>query len=738
MSSTRYELYRQQVFELARTLVIKYHPIGVAINRGLYADGYQTDADNLASWKYYQNLAGVRYSTDPIMTIKAIENGVIQDIEFTRENLVNRSTTKREYFFGSRFYNDLLRRYPTEEMRIMGVLYPIVDGHNTSIAIAESIQKAIEAEDGTILRFNSDLVEENETNLIPQLETWIKRFLDRWCIQEYASTDDFYIASMLSILYANLPMVIMNIRLANCKTNFAHSFHIREYLESNGKLGYYVDFLNKKQALWLYRNIRYINRNAGKQSTFESLVQNLLTERQLPLAKYDARHNLSQQPTQLYPDVEMFRTPVNFRQVGVGSDSLTVADVLTKEMTLGQEGSLIVADEDLVISSEIKNSLSNDLPTKVLESSVLDLTDSVTYPLADVLLYNWAYRCSVNKYSAPVYFTHPRTGERVLLTAKDAFILYLYCYNYAECHLPNGDPFIMATIPVFTVLNIFRETAPNLGQLKNTVDVSLVSDDLLDLLLEDPLDLSEDYLSTDDFYTAMSAVQQRMMHFRSLWARQQDYRVRGYMEFAANMFFKDVEVSLAPADTLYVDWITEKGIDLQDLSVSDYRSIYLELLRNGTGAGENISKSLRELHAAMISLMVQLSSYSVQYLKSINASAEYIEDAPVIRLGEIDEERFDEPTVEIPNIWAEKPRAAFSNTNDLSINGDAIPYFPDYSHKHSFKISTDIRFSKSNAAIDAINVLLPSAYFSFADPETINLNTAINTTEVPEYGYPIN
>ena len=82
-------------------------------------------------------------------------------------------------------------------------------------------------------------------------------------------------------LVSRLVNVVLGIRLNNCHTRFAHSYHIWTYLNGFGELRQYKGLLNTAQALWLYRNIRYITNNAGKSSTFDKLVENLLTKRNI-------------------------------------------------------------------------------------------------------------------------------------------------------------------------------------------------------------------------------------------------------------------------------------------------------------------------------------------------------------------------------------------------------------------------------------------------------------------------
>ena len=74
----------------------------------------------------------------------------LETILFSKENLELHPLTRESYQFGTRYYYNLLNKYPNQEFLIKGILYPC------------DINKAIEAEDGEILSYQSDLVEEQE------------------------------------------------------------------------------------------------------------------------------------------------------------------------------------------------------------------------------------------------------------------------------------------------------------------------------------------------------------------------------------------------------------------------------------------------------------------------------------------------------------------------------------------------------------------------------------------------
>lgn len=728
MSNVHYQLYVKSVLRLVKTLVVKYDLVGQIINDGLVeTKQFSTEPELRETWKYYLNMSGQYHVTDTPMTIRSLEHGVVLDIDFTRENLLARPTTAREYFYGSSFYQQLVSRYPGQEELILGILSPIVENADASIGIAASIQKAVNGKDGDILYFDSKLIEENEVDLIPRLEKWIKGYIKRWIVPQYAITDDLYIQTALFYMYAALPQVIMNIRLSNCHTPRAHSFHIREFLESNGKLGSYMDSLTKAQALALYKNIRYINRHPGSQQTFKWLVQNVLTVRDLPLSYYALRHNYDDLPTLLDAKVEMARFPINYSTRQTGSNVVDPEYILNKETIFERDGKLDVNKEAAYIREKMSSSPDGSIITKVLESAVLDNTDSVTYPLEDVLFNNWVWRAAKGQYNAPIFFTYPATGERMMLSALEAFILYLYVFNLAENTNADGGPVKLPTIPTFSTFDIYRETPPSLAQLQNCVDVGLVGLDQLQLILDNPIEVPLDFTNTDEFYTSMVEVQERMMRNGWLYSSQTHFMVHGYMRWAVSMLYLSEEVELADPDTSYEDWLNDKGFELDTLSKVELRALYADLYRAATGIGDNASRSLRTTHAQLISLMARLSSYNVQYIRDINNGSLIIEDAADIRLGDIDVDAAGSANVELPvlGILSQSTSVVDSSTENMLTEVQILSSRSGGSG--TFDIGWEFQWDVTSDSFQAIQyVELPAVELEIVEPNVVDIENIIS------------
>ena len=174
-SSNYYQLYIDKVLMLAQTIVIKsedtVNGLNTFVNDQATINGTAT-VNTLApkTWKYYLNVSGQYHYLDIPMYVVSIDTQ--QKILFNLENLALHVATATAYQFGSRLYKLLVSQFPTQEILIKGILYPV------------NIDEAISALDGTILGYPSNLVESNEYSLITKLQTWINGYKVRWVNQQ--------------------------------------------------------------------------------------------------------------------------------------------------------------------------------------------------------------------------------------------------------------------------------------------------------------------------------------------------------------------------------------------------------------------------------------------------------------------------------------------------------------------------------------------------------------------------
>lgn len=612
MSKAQYDIYRRKVLDLTRTLVVKSNASADAINRELRALGRAVNDNDPESWKYYLHLAGDYHASDVVMTVKSLDT--FEEIVFTKANLEHHLATTREYrLFGS-FYRALVARYPAQEDLIKGILNPV------------DMDTAIAAQDGQILYHDVTLVETNEENLIPKLESWCKVFSRRWMVRPYAQIDDLYVPAHFGIMYMLIPAVVMNIRLGNCHTNYAHSYHIREYLASHQKLDWAVDYMTKKQMLWLYREIRFIERNAGKQSTFKSLIQNVMTERNLPLAEWNMRHSLLEMPDELTPRVEFTRSTLNLDLSAAGVETRNVIEMLEAEEIKARGNSRVMEDDAPLIREMMENSINDELQTKVLESAIIDNTDAQLFTLSDTLLNHWLFLADRGRYQAVITVDNPRTGTPLVLTVKEAFVVFIYVYG-------KSMGLEMNNLPILPAHFVRKLTTPTRATLRGMIDRRLVDENVLDAIYANINPLGN-YISTEAFYRDVKKVHDGLMAHRWIWTTREHKDERGQVEEAAMFLYHTPNIDLGSTEN-YEQWFVDRGLDMPLFSRLEASLLAETLVSYATGANLNTTTSLREIQTAMLRIMSTLSSYTVQYLQSINTMPLIVTDWQVPRIGNI-------------------------------------------------------------------------------------------------------
>lgn len=612
MSSNNYQIYINQTLQLAETIVIKSSYSAQALNAWVEATGHTTDPDP-TTWKYYLNLAGEYHSIDQVMTVVSLDT--LEEIVFNKANLAIHLATARAYQYGTDDYARLLQRYPNQEQLILGILYPT------------DINLAVSAKDGQILSYPPGLVEDNEYSLIPRLQKWIYHFKQRWHVPAFDYVDELYHATMLGYMYALLVQAILTYRDAACNTNEAHSYHVREYLASHGYLDAYADSLTLEQALYFYRNIAYIEHHAGRNDTFDSLTEHIMTKRTLPLAEYTMKHDVTDQTENLYPEVIFRKRQLNLGIALPKNNKISVAQMLAKEAPLAPSNTLDVADVTDQITTVMKNSPSNVVATKVLESSVVDETNSSPWILSEILFNHWLYLSCQGLYTAYVTATNPKTNEKIPLTAKEAFTLALYLFSKTMDET-------LVTVPKAYASRVQTVTPVSVDTIYGLVDHKLIERAVaVEALSQQPV--IKPVISIDAFYDLSYAINEAVQFQRRLIARQQHYERRAQVLGMVSRIYQDQWLELEPAGTLYSTWLSSRNIDLSGLARADYQVMFNDLVAQATGASLHPESSLKSLQSAMVNMFTQLVSYGVQIIAEINDANIRKTDWPAVRVGNV-------------------------------------------------------------------------------------------------------
>lgn len=565
-----------------------------------------------ASWKYYKNLAGEYHITDTPMEVTSLDT--LETIIFSKEVLKEHPATVDAYQYQTRYYQSLILQYPRQEELILGILYPADKTH------------AIQSDNGSIVSYPSDLVEPQEATLIVELESYIKRYLVRWDVGAFGLSESLYNCAQFAVMCLNIYSKLVNLRLKRCKTNEAHSFHIREYLASHGRLDRYMPYMSLEQVLYLYRDIRYIERNAGKSTQFKTLINKLLTKRYIPIGEFSVRH-LSEFDDKYYPTINVRRKGLNPLYNVPEVDYFTIEQLYKKEAKLAIDNIDYLDHHSNEITKLFQNSSSSIVQTKDLESSMYDYSNAVPDPLEKVLLRQWAHLVTTDRYQTYVTFKNPVTGDDVMLNTLDAFIYMYYVFL-------RSIGLTIVSLPPY--INIKHRIEP-----KVTVDrmLSVVDKKFTDLpsmatqiLARQPL-ITVFHSVKNFFNKTHTLYEEGLLHWYTVSSIQDHYK-RALVSNMILTMYADTEI-VFPSETKDMDnWLASKELPVYDLSYTDAQKLIKNIFMASTGLTVDSTKLLKNIQAALIGALTQLSSYTVQFSKEISDPNILVLNWAAIRLGD--------------------------------------------------------------------------------------------------------
>ena len=675
MSSTQYNIYRKQTFNLAKTLIVKMDEISIAINQDLAMMSKPLFDENLrasfphapseAFYKYYQNLSGQYHITDVnhlrettghgFMKISLIGNNGTYEVDFTKELMAIDPAVANEYRFGSYYYNELVARYPDLEPLIMGILYPVklelaVAAKNGEILYVGGYVKDY-LEDGVSTGYvettkvtSNGIVEVQEINFIVELQIWIDKYLSRWTNAAYAVTDDLYVAASVSVMYMQMPSVIMNIRLKNCGSPYAHSFHIKEYFESHGRLGHTVDHLPLESILWLYKNMTYYENNQGKDFTLLDIVDNVFTPAKIPLTGYDTTHNVGLMPDDILPTPALVKNILNFDSLASSQADKSIYSMLLDGRKSARDNERTIREANIRIHEKIKYGNDDTLSTKVLESEMLSLPGRYPFTLIDVLLNLWLYSAdesdTVNKsVDGAIYVTNPLTGARMTMTVKNAYKVALYCFNKGVSGTelvrpPTGEALQARMIPRSfhykpTPAHPLKQSATQLWGITHKSSPEVLAD------LYSQEEWSLHYKNADALNKTGTKLFLEMVRQFNIYTAAEHYMSRAELELCMNRHYWAKIPCTITIPTDYPVWLEQIGVSLKGLSSENLIDLGLELVTAATGLDLSLSKRQADTQKAALDVLKHFTSYTVQIVDSVSYDKGLPTDTKVLRIGDI-------------------------------------------------------------------------------------------------------
>lgn len=612
----RSKAYFEDCVSLAQSIVIKMTSVAERMNEMVLkeydSDGYTIDTSDPSTWRYYKHIYGNYHESDEVMTVKSLDT--LETIDFTKENLEVHSATLAAYTFNSDYYSELADKYPNQELLIRGIINPYTGSNPWDL------------DDGTILAYDSTLVESNEYDLIVDLQDWIDQYFARWYISNFSIIEDYYSSAFLSGFYTKLLMQIMIYRFGSIKKPSVHSYFVNEYLRGYYYLDEYSDYLTTDQKLYLYRNISRISKEIGRQDTFDELVENILIPRSIPLNTYYIRANNavleSSGGESTYEGVEVSLTST--------ADSNTVNVSTISELVIKLEedypsNEAIRTEEIERAEQEVRRNVVNNLPTKILHSEVTDVSKYTNYSVVDVAMNEWLRMVGENRYTSYYIGVNPQTGESMELTAKDAYILYYYLYGHINDMAPTE-------IPTFNCFSVRKSPVPKRAEFLSRIETKRVTDEI-SALMGTGWSVIGTYANVTEFTEYCESVFNKDQEVRDFIANIQNHITRGMVEASLTLAYDRKEFVLEEGN--YYDWAVTKGVVIDEMLDENVTVLMADILNQMIGTLIDTSSSLEGLQTALLSLMKKLTSYNTRFVTTVNLSGMVLSDWPVERGGDV-------------------------------------------------------------------------------------------------------
>lgn len=614
MAFTTQALYIAQVIQLARSVVIKLDSAAVVMNKYLVSIGKSVDENDPASWIYYRHLAGQYHPTDEMMRVTSLDT--LEEIDFTYDNLKYHRATFRAYQEKGIYYKALAEKFPYQIDLIDGILNP------TNVATAISVPNF------TILGINTDLINANETQLINELQDYISGYSDTWYNNNYCYLFDEYPAMFLNTLFTTLPGAILNIRKKAIRTEYVHDYHLWAYLGSHQRIDKFRDYLTREQAMWLYRNIAYLEAHPGWDHSFKELIEWLLTKRTIPITSFELIHNLEKLEENISPGTEIIKRPLNtYAYSSAGLKKETIEATLNKEITLASANKDYYADQIVSVPEKFKLSNFSSLDTKVLESDMVDRSDAQPVHYINTVFNEWMYLSATGKYFTNHTVTNPYTSEVISMTSKEAVIVWLYC-------LHRSLDVEIDVVPTFLAHDVMRPIAPTFNELRDMSPRRWITEEMILAVMEEFVPQGK-IISTEKFTEITTHIHNARTSLRYLFATQENFHTRGHLENTTRRLFMEYRCSFVEDVTYYSDLFHLKGWKLDKMTRDQYADLGNQIFIQATGLDLKNVNSVRAVQEAMIKLLKQLSSYSIQFLSRITDSSSTVLDFPVIRVGDV-------------------------------------------------------------------------------------------------------
>ena len=223
-------------------------------------------------------------------------------------------------------------------------------------------------------------------------------------------------------------------------------------------------------------------------------------------------------------------------------------------------------------------------------------------------------------------FKDPKTSEIRSLFAKDAFF-YLY---YLEL---RSSGLTLEVFPDYLNMQQRRHPKPTLEDLLSVVDTKAHKLTEIAQAILDRQPIVSTCYSVTAFYTHARKLTDEAYWHWFLISSMGDYYERAMVDNMIRRLYEDERIDLKPSIPTVAEWLDKNNLPPYDLTKTEADELIKVVFEAATGQTVDNNKVLKNIQKAMLDIMTQLSSYSIQFTRSINTDDIISINWPAIRLG---------------------------------------------------------------------------------------------------------